>query len=174
MSRVTYPALLIALAALTRLMPHPANMTPITAIALFGAVALDRRWAFVVPIVAMVISDAILGFHSTMPWVYASFLAIVGLGFWVKRKTSVPKLMSATLAGSVIFFVVTNFGAWMSGMMMYPMTFGGLVECYVAAIPFFRNTLLGDLVFTGVVFGAFEIMRMTIPSLRTAPSMVQE
>jgi hypothetical protein len=166
MSRVSYPVALILVAALTRLLPHPANVTPVTAIALFGAVTLGRRLSFLVPLAAMLLSDAVIGFHSTMLWVYASFAAIVGIGFWYQTRRTAGRLLLASLVGSTIFYGVTNFGVWIGGGMMYPQTLSGLLECYTAALPFYRNTLLGDLVYSGVLFGAYELLRHWIPSLQ--------
>ncbi len=170
MSRFFYVLVMVLAAALSRLLPHPANVTPVTAIALFGAMYLDRKSAFLVPIAAMLLSDAILGFHSGMLWVYGSFAAIVCIGFWLRDHRGLGQTLGATLAGSVLFYAVTNFGAWLVSPMMYPRTAAGLAECYVAAIPFFRNTLLGDLGYVAMLFGAFELCRRWIPSLNQEPA----
>jgi hypothetical protein len=146
--------LLIAFAALSRFVPHPENFTPIAAMALFGGVYFDKRYAFVVPLVAMVVSDYFIGFHNTVPYVYGSFVLAGLIGIWLKNHKSVAWIVGASLTSSVLFFVVTNFGVWVTGG--YPQNFGGLVECYIAAIPFFRNTVLGDLLYVGVLFGLYE------------------
>ncbi len=160
---------LIALAAFSRLLPHPPNVTAITALALFGGVYLQKRQAFVVPLAAMLLSDYILGFYRGMEWVYASFVAIGFIGLWLRRHHGVGQTIAATLSGSVLFFVVTNFGVWVSSQVVYPHTVTGLVECYIAAIPFFRNTLAGDLIYVGVMFGAYELLRRFVPSLGSRP-----
>jgi hypothetical protein len=148
---------LILVAAFSRLIPHPANFTPLAAMALVGGAYLDRRFALAVPFAALILSDAIIGFHSLMPYVYGSFLAIGGIGLLLQgRKRPLP-VLGASLASSVLFFVVTNFGVWISGSgMIYPRTATGLAECYTLALPFFRNTITGDLVYTALLFGVFE------------------
>src|SRR5213593_4904638 len=133
----------ILLAAASRLLPHPPNVAPVAAMALFaGAQFSHLAAACAVPLAAMVLSDVLLGFHSTMPFVYGSFLLIVLVGTQVRRrKTSLPVVM-ATLASSVLFFVITNFGVWVTGT-LYPKTWAGLTTAYVAALPFFRNRSSG-------------------------------
>jgi hypothetical protein len=167
MTRVIAVVAMILAAALSRLMPHPANVTPVTALALFGAVYLDRPSAFLVPLAAMFLSDLVLGFHSDMLWVYGSFVAIVGIGFWLKHHRTVAATVAASLAGSIVFYLLTNFGMWAVPSSLYQHTFAGLVECYVAGIPFFRNTVLGDLAYVGVLFGLFSLMERFVPSLQT-------
>jgi len=146
--------LLICFAALSRFVPHPDNFTPIAAMALFGGVYFDKRYAFVVPLAAMVVSDFFIGFHNTIPYVYGSFVLAGLIGIWLKNHKSLGWIIGASLSSSVLFFVVTNFGVWVSGG--YPQNFAGLVGCYVAAIPFFRNTVLGDLIYVAVLFGVYE------------------
>jgi hypothetical protein len=158
MRNVLIGSSLILVAALSRLLPHPDNFTPITAMALAGGVYLEKRFALIVPLAALVISDLFIGFHNTILFVYGSFIFIGLMGLWLKtHKTFFPVLGTALLS-AIIFFVITNFGVWLTGGgWFYPKTWQGLVECYVMAIPFFRNTLAGDLVFTGVLFGLFEL-----------------
>lgn len=112
----------------------------------------------------MLLSDAILGFHGLMAVVYIAFAAIVGIGFVLRDRRSLLRIAGASVAGSVLFFVVTNFGVWMLGS-LYPKTVEGLVACYVAALPFFDNTLLGDAFFTGVFFGGFMLAEQRFPVL---------
>jgi hypothetical protein len=167
MTRYLFTFTLILLAAFTRVLPHPPNVAPITALALFGGVYLDRKLTFVVPLLAMLIADYFIGFHSTMAWVYSSFIAIGFIGLWLRNHRGVVSTIGASLAGSILFFVVTNYGVWMGSMQTYPHTAAGLAACYTAALPFFRNTLLGDLAYTGILFGAYEAARRHIPALRT-------
>jgi hypothetical protein len=164
-------------AAAMRLLPHPPNMTPIAAMALFGGVYFtDRRVAFMVPLAAMYLSDLALGFfvydfgwfHPFMPFVYASFAVTVCLGLLIRRRLNLLMVGGAALASSVLFFVVTNFGVWLVGN-LYPKTVAGLLSCYVAAIPFFRNTLAGDAVYTLVLFGGFAVAQRFVPVLREEP-----
>lgn len=154
-----YITLIILAAVSSRFIPHPPNFTPIFAIALFGgAYYTDKRLAFVIPILAMFLSDLFIGLHSLIPFVYVSFVVIVLLGFHLQEKRSILKISAIALSGSVIFFVVTNFAVWLMGS-FYPKNIEGLVTCYIAAIPFFKNSLLGDLIYTTLLFGSFELIK---------------
>jgi hypothetical protein len=158
MRTVLISSTLILAAALSRLLPHPDNFAPITAIALAGSVYLDKRFAFIIPLAALVISDIFLGFHDTIFFVYGSFLLIGFLGIWLKSHKKPIPILGTVLLSSVLFFVITNFGVWLTGGgWFYPKTWQGLTECYSMAIPFFRASLIGDVVFTGVLFGLFEL-----------------
>jgi len=157
---------MILAAAASRLVPHPPNMTSITAIALFGgAYFSDRRLAFLVPLSALFLSDLILGFYRHMEVVYVSFALIVAIGLWLQKHRTVLPIAAAALGSSLLFFVLTNFGVWVFDA-LYPKTVEGLIACYVAAIPFFQNTLLGDLLYTAVLFGGFALLERQIPKLR--------
>jgi hypothetical protein len=160
---------LILLAALSRLVPHMPNVSPITALALFGGVYLDKKYAFLIPIGALLISDFLLGFYPGIEWVYGSFLATGLIGLWLRGHRGALQTVGATLAGSLLFFVVTNFGVWTLIPGMYPHTLEGLGACYTAAIPFFRNTLIGDLAYVGSMFGLFELVRRYVPALGGTP-----
>jgi len=149
---------LILAAAASRLLPHPPNFTPIAAMALFaGAYFGAKRWAFAVPLAAMVLSDLVIGLHPLLALVYGSFALIVSIGFWLRARRRMMPIAGAALASSFLFFLVTNFGVWALGS-FYPKTPQGLLVCYVAAIPFFRNTLLGDAVYTAALFGGFRLI----------------
>jgi hypothetical protein len=157
---------MILAAAATRLIPHPPNMTSLAAIALFGGANFsDRRLAFLVPISALLLSDLVLGFYGHMEVVYLSFALIVVIGLCLQKHRTALAIAGAALASSVLFFVLTNFGVWAFGA-FYPKTMEGLVACYVAAIPFFRNTLLGDLLYTAALFGGFALLEKRLPILR--------
>lgn len=151
------PLLIIFLAAGLRLVPHPPNFAPIGAMALFGGVYLSKKHAFVVPLSTMLVSDLFLGFHNTIPFVYGSFLLIGLVGIVLKRKKSPSHVVTASLSSSIIFFVITNFGVWLVGG-LYPPTVNGLSEAYIMALPFFRNTVLGDLFYTCLLFGGYELV----------------
>jgi len=153
---------MIIAAAAMRLLPHPSNFEPIGAIALFaGAYFDDKRWAFVLPLAAMLLSDAVIGFHSQMAGVYGAFALVVWLGSFLRQRRTAVKVAGAGLAASILFFVVTNFGVWALDS-LYPRTLEGLVICYVAAIPFFANTLAGTLFYTAVLFGGFALAERKI------------
>lgn len=155
-------------AAVFRILPHPPNLTPIGAMALFGgAYFTDRRLAFLAPLAAMFLSDLVLGFgfgNQTLI-VYASFALIVCTGLWLQRRRTLLPIASATLASSTLFFVTTNFGVWAFGS-LYPKTTEGLLACYVAAIPFFHNTLLGDGLYVVLLFGGFALAERYLPFVR--------
>jgi hypothetical protein len=156
----------ILVAAALRLVPHPPNFTPIGAIALFSGAYLGRRGlAFAAPIGALLLSDAILGFYSGMAFQYFSVALVVLLGWLALSRVTVLRLGIAAVASSVLFFAISNFGVWLvSGM--YPNDASGLVACYVAAIPFFQNTVAGDLFYTTLLFGGFKLAEILMPSLR--------
>lgn len=172
MARYITIAGLIFIAVLSRLVPHPPNFTPITAIALFAAAYLGKRHAILVPMLAMLVSDFFIGFHSTMVWVYGSFLAISVIGFLLQKHRTMGTTFAATLAGSTIFFLVTNFGVWASAGSTYSHDTAGLIACYVAGIPFFRNTLGGDLLYVTMLFGSFELAKRYVPALMPEPDRV--
>jgi hypothetical protein len=164
-------------AAAMRLLPHPPNMTPIAAMALFGGVYFtNRKIAFLVPLAAMYLSDLALGFfvydfgwfHPFMPFVYASFAVTVCLGLLIRRRLTLLTVGGAALTSSVLFFIVTNFGVWLVDN-LYLKTIAGLLSCYVAGIPFFRNTLMGNAFYTLVLFGGFALAQRYLPVLREEP-----
>lgn len=157
LSRLLPSLLIILVAILLRLIPHPANVAPITPMALFGGVYLNKKYALGIPLLAMFISDIFLGFHNTMPFVYGSFLLSGLIGIAVRKHKSTLTITGAALASSLLFFVITNFGVFLvSGM--YPHTISGLINCYILAIPFYRNTIIGDLLYTGIFFIFFELL----------------
>ena len=152
-------------AAAFRLVPHPPNFAPIGAMALFGGAMLSKRWlAFAAPFGALLLSDAILGFHATMWAVYLAFGLIVALGMVLLKTRSTVRIAGASLAASLLFFIISNFAVWLSGG--YPMTLAGLAACYTAAIPFFWNSVAGDLFFSALLFGGFALMERGFPALR--------
>lgn len=134
---------LIILALITRLLPHPPNFAPITSIALFSGVHFSsKRIAILLPLICMIITDFYLGFHSLLPVVYLSFLLISIIGIYSKKVG-----FSSILLSSSLFFIITNFGVWLVG---YPHTLEGFLTCYLLAIPFFINALLGDFFYSTI------------------------
>jgi hypothetical protein len=153
-------------AAALRIAPHLPNFSPIAAMALFGGAHFsDKRLAFAVPLAALLLSDCVLGFYAGMATVYASFAIVVVLGLWLRSRRTPALIAGTALLGSFLFFLITNFGYWTSGV-LYPRTLSGLAACYAAAIPFFRNTLAGDLFYTAVLFGGFALAQRRFPLLR--------
>lgn len=151
------PLLIILFAVVLRLIPHPANVAPIAAMALFGGVYLNMRYALVVPLIAMFVSDIFLGFHATMPFVYGSFLLAALIGIWLKNHKNLQNVIGATFISSLLFFLITNFGVWFVGS-LYPKTLQGLIDAYFYALPFFRNTIIGDFLYVGLFFGSYEFV----------------
>lgn len=147
---------LVFLGASLRLLPHPANFAPVAAIAIFGGSVLPRKLAPWVPLAVMVASDAIIGFHRLIGVTWGSYALIaLASSLWL-RKPNLLKGVTLTVSSSVFFFTVTNFAVWLwSGM--YSHTWSGLVSCYALALPFFRNTFLSDLFYTGVLFGLYAL-----------------
>lgn len=134
--------------------------------ALFSAAYLGRRpIAFAAPLGALLLSDLVLGFYNGVVTVYASVALIVVLGWLGLSRVTPIRVGAAALASSVLFFVITNFGVWLfTGF--YPLTLAGLAACYVAAIPFFQNTVAGDLFYSVVLFGGFALLERAVPTLR--------
>jgi hypothetical protein len=152
--------------ALFRLLPHPPNVSPIAAMALFGGVYFaDRRLAFLLPFAALLLSDLLIGLHDTMLYVYAGFALTVLIGFYIRSKLSATRIAAAAVFSSMLFFALTNFGVWLTSG-MYPATAAGLMQAYVAGIPFLQNSLLGNLVFTALMFGGFALLQQRYRVLR--------
>jgi hypothetical protein len=166
---------IVLAAAATRLLPHLPNVTAITALALFGGAHFaDRRLAIGVPLAALLVSDLALGLYWQWDfravqghmWVqYASFLAIVALGFVLRDSRSALRTGAVALSASVLFFLVTNFGEW-AFQPWYPKDAAGLAASYIAGIPFFRNMLVGDLAYTALMFGGFALLERRFAALR--------
>src|SRR6476659_5683666 len=159
-SRIAAIFCAILVAAVLRLVPHPPNFTPIGAMALFSGAYLGRRGAvaFLAPLGALFLSDLALGFYHGMATVYFSVALIVVLGWFALSR-------GAALISSILFFAITNFGMWLSSG-FYPRTLAGLEACYVAAIPFFQNTLAGDLLYAALLFGGFKLAEQLMPKVR--------
>lgn len=155
-------------AALVRMLPHPWNFTPIGAMALFsGATFRSRAVAFSVPLAALFLSDLWIGLHSLMWAVYSSFALSIVLGMWLRGRRRFVPIAGATFAGALLFFLITNWAVWLSGM-TYPKTLAGLIACYVAGLPYFGNTLAGDAFYVAVLFGGLALLERRVPALREA------
>ena len=160
----------IIVAAISRLFPHIPSFTPIAAMALFGSVYMsDKRLAFIVPLLAMFISDAALevttgwGFHNTIVYVYVSFALTSVIGLIARNKVSVLSITTASIISSILFFIITNFGVWAAGG--FQLGVAGLATTYTLGIPYFAPTLLGDLFFNAILFGAFYFAQRRYPVL---------
>ena len=153
-------SIMVAIAAATRFLPHPPNFTAIGGMALFGAATLtNKKLAFLVPIMAMFISDLFIpnGFDLS---VYTAFIAIAAIGLLISNKKGPMPVIVGSISASVIFFAISNFGVWAS-QAMYTKNAIGLISCFEAAIPFFPNTLAGDLFFSSLLFSSYAIIKKT-------------
>lgn len=158
--------IIVFVAAVSRLIPHAPNLTPIAAIALFGGANFNNRWAaFLVPLSALFLSDLFIGFYGiNMIAVYISFALIALIGMFISSNQSIGWVVTATVSSSFLFFALTNFAVWL-GNPAYPQNFTGLMECYFVAIPFYKNSLIGDLFYSTVLFGGFYFARQRFPAL---------
>jgi len=171
--------LMILFAIMCRILPHPANFSPMAATGLFGAALFSqKKWSYIIVLVAMYLSDLIINnivfaqYFDGFAWTYQgqifTYLAlaiITTLGIFMLKKISVSKVIFSSLTASVLFFLISNFGVWASTD-MYPKTFAGLGACYVAGIPFFQNTLLGDICWTTILFGTAYLIGKYVPKLQ--------
>jgi hypothetical protein len=145
---------LVVVALLTRLLPHPPNFAPITSIALFtGFHFVNKRLALFIPLICMFLTDLILGVHSLMPIIYLSFVLISMIGLKAKSLS-----LGTILSASSLFFIVSNLGVW---YFYYPLTWAGLSSCFILAIPFFINALMGDLFYTSVLQFSFNKLKQS-------------
>jgi hypothetical protein len=183
--RVLLLIVLVLAAAFSRLVPHLYNAAPVTAVTLFAAAYLpSRRWSVLLPLAAMFLSDVVLYATkdvayreqavSNMLFVYSTFGVIAVMGQWLRRNVTVGRVVGTALAGSAVFFLLTNFGAWLSLSLplsatepaMYSRDWQGLLNCYIAGVPFFRGTFVGDMVYTAVLFGGFAVLQELVPQFK--------
>lgn len=178
--KIILAAILIAVVGLSRWIPHYPNFTALGAAALFAGSRFRKAyWAFIIPLLALFVSDLFLnniiyakafpaaydGFTLINPqslWVYGAIIAVTVIGFSFLKKLSTGKILGSSVAGSLIFFLVTNFGTWMTGS-LYPKSVEGLAACFTAAIPFFWNSLSGDLFYVAVFFGGYALVEELLP-----------
>lgn len=161
---------LILLATIARLMPHAWNFTPLTAILLFSAYAFKGAWKLIIPFSAIIVSDFVLeiqtgyGFHSGSWVIYLSYALILLIGHLNLSKISFGRVISSSLLASILFYLITNFAFFYpevteAGQMQgYTHNWAGIIGSYTAGIPFFRNMLLGDLLFTGAIFTVYQVV----------------
>lgn len=172
---------IILLAALSRVVPHTFNFSPIGAICLFGAAYFSNRiLAVLVPLAAVFISDLVINNFIYKPtggfvflydgfyWPYATFAAIAILGMFTLKKINIKTVIFSSLGASVLFFLVTNFACWPGSSSIYTQDFTGLMTCYAAGIPYFGATILGDLFYCGVLFTAAEMAHSRFKFLQTS------
>ena len=156
--------LLILFAAFSRLIPHPENFAPVAAVAIFAGLFMNKKYAIIVPIAATFLSDMFLGLYPYVLWVYGTYILIaltnIGIRKYYESFSGIKKaglLYGTALFSSIIFFIVTNFGVWISGL-YYEMSFKGLLASYIAALPFFRTSLLADVVYITLMAGIYSLV----------------
>jgi hypothetical protein len=172
---------MILLAAFSRMIPHMPNFTPMAAIGLFGAAYLSKKWqAFLIPIAATLLSDLFINtvvyrnFYSSFTlinngflWQYGSYFLIILTGFFIFNKVTTTRVITGALSSAVIFYIISNFGSFIISP-VYPSNLNGLISCYIAGIPFIGGTILGNLFYSGVLFGSFAFLEQRFPVLRSA------
>ncbi len=159
-SQIISTIIIVIVAAIMRVIPHPANIAPIAGLALFSGSYLNKKSSFIIPIGAMIVSDFFLGFHATIPFVYGSFLLITLVGRTLK-KWNIRSLFFACIASSFLFYLVTNFGVWLTST-MYIKNISGLMMSYYMGLPFLRNTIIGDLLYGFTFFYGFEYLTVIL------------
>lgn len=162
---------LIFTAALLRLIPHAPNFSPIGAIALFGGAYLNKKYlAYLVPILAMVVSDLFLPFYGAeMLITYSAFMVSIFIGTLLRNNPSWYKIALGSVGSSIAFYLITNFVYFYPVSMgtLYTHDFAGMINSYIAGWPFFQNTFASDLLYSSILFGGFYLLNINIPSLRT-------
>jgi hypothetical protein len=168
---------LVIIAALSRLVSHPMNFTPITALILFSVYAFEGKWKLIIPITAILMSDLFLeintgtGFHSGTWLIYSAYVVMGIIGYLIIKKESAVQILLGSVSASVSFFLLTNFALFYpeittsNGLQGYSHNWAGIIASYTAGIPFFRNMLLGDVIYTAVLFGALVLIKKTAPKL---------
>jgi hypothetical protein len=155
--KTSIAAVLVVLAAALRILPHPWNLTPIGAMALFSGSVFKEQWLrFTFPLLALFAGDTLVGFHKLMLVVYLSFVVSVGIGVWIGEGRKFVRIAGGTLLGATQFFLVTNFAVW-TVFTTYPKNVAGLIACYAAGIPFYWNMLAGDALYVALLFGGYGL-----------------
>jgi uncharacterized membrane protein len=148
----------IGIGIVTRILPHPANVTAVGAVALFTGATFGRRKAMLITLITMFISDMVIGYHSLMWATYGSMILAVLVGHWIGATKKMNRIVGGTFCSSLIFYIITNFAVW-AMTPLYTKTIDGLITCYVMALPFFRNSLLGDMTFAILFFSCYVCMQ---------------
>jgi len=155
-------ALMIVLCVALRVIPHPPNFAPVGAISLFAGARLRGWQSYAVPLSLMAITDFLLGGNPAWPAVYLAFAISVWIGTRLRQTENPLAIGAGSLAGSIQFFLITNFGSWLSMGDTYPRTFQGLVQCYAAGVPFYWRTLASDVIYAGLLFGLHAWLSRTV------------
>ncbi|KJJ85689.1 conserved hypothetical protein, membrane [Candidatus Omnitrophus magneticus] len=154
--------ILILIGIMARIIPHVPNYAPITAIALFSGAYLNKKYAYFIPLVIMIISDLIIGLHDMILFTWGAFCLTILIGIWLKEQKGIKNILLSSIMASLLFFVVTNFGVW---LFWYPNTLQGFLNCYIKALPFLRDTAASSIIFTFGFFGAYELIKKIVLKL---------
>lgn len=165
-SQVISTIFLVFAVVAARLLPHPPNVTPLTAVSLFSGFTLTGKSKYIVPIASLLLSDILLGFHTTMPYVYGSFLLIVLLGSYIGNSPGAFRLIGFTVSSTTLFFLITNFGVWYSSS-MYQHNSSGLIQAYLMGVPFYRTMMIGDVFYVVSLF--YLLRHVVVPHAAHAP-----
>jgi len=157
---------LIIIGILLRFIPHTANFTPVAAIAIFSGVYLNKKQALIVPLLLMILSDLFLGMHNVVFFTWGGFVLVTLLGIWARNHKTFKVIVSTSVVSSVLFYILTNFGVWAMGW--YPQTAKGLLDCYILGLPFLRNFGVATLIYTIVLFGAYEFIARKVRDTKLA------
>jgi hypothetical protein len=172
--------LLVGVAGVARIVPHIPNFTPVEGVTLFGAAYLGRKYpGWLLPVLMLYVTDLILNntvnraffpeqegwifFSDYMIYVWISIVLISVAGAYILAKVNAGRVLGAALLSSVLFFAVTNFGVWLHSTTLYSKDLSGLIQCYIAAWPFFRTSLLSNILFVTILFGGYEILKKYLP-----------
>ena len=162
---------LLIIGILSRFVVHLPNFTPVIAIALMGGIYLNKRIAIVLPVVLLFVSDAVMGFHNTMPFTLGSVALIAAVGLWARQHKSFKTVLGSSIFSSFLFFLITNFGVWLvSGM--YSHDAPGLSMCFTLAIPYFRNELASTVIYSALFYAAYELIAAKIKNTRFANAVL--
>jgi len=170
-TKVIIAIAIVILAAMSRLVKHPYNFTPVAAMAIFAGCYLRQKWAILLPLGAMLVSDYFIGFYDwqVMLSVYIGIALAFGAGWILYQHKKWYNIIFASLIASIAFFFVTNLSVW-AFFNWYPHTWEGLISCFSLALPFFRNTLAGDVIYTSAFFGIYEFILLVDRKLALAKS----
>ncbi len=157
---------LILAGILMRFAPHAPNFTPVAAIALFSGAYLNKKYAFIVPLVLMIASDLVIGLHDVVLFTWGSFILVTLFGTAIRRKKGAGRIISLSLLSSLVFYLVTNFGVWLVGW--YSKDLKGLADSYIMGLPFLRNFTIATLSYAAVLFGIYEIIAHYVKDTRLA------
>lgn len=149
------PAVILVLGILSRVVLHIPNFSPVYALALFGGVYMDKRLSLVLPVILLMVTDLILGVYPDAPFTWAAMAAMAVFGWMLRDNKKTGRVLIVSALASVVFFVMSNFGVWMMGG-LYPATPQGLIDCYVMAVPFFKNTMISTVVYATILVLGYE------------------